>query len=308
MIQTLIGKKIEQTQRFLSDGTRIPVTVIAVPKTSVTQVKTVEKDGYAAVQIGIGAKKKSTQSLLGHAKKANLTAASTVLREVRLSDEEAPAVGDTVSASDVFKTGDIIKVSGVGKGKGFQGGVRRHGFRGGPRTHGQSDRERAPGSIGQTTTPGRVYKGKRMAGHMGAGNASVTNLVVVSVNDEELLIKGLVPGTLNSTVYIEKTGELKNPIELYESPEEKVAREAKEAAEQEAATEQPTEAAASEEVKEESKGEVASQGVVKAEAGGASEEKTAEPKEVKSEEVQPVPAEESANSAEPNTDEEKGGK
>lgn len=220
-MQSLIGKKVEQTQRFLSDGTRIPVTVVAVPKTSVMQVKTLEKEGYAAVQIGIGERKKAHQSLLGHAKKANLESSPAILKEVRISDDSTHAVGDAVSVSDVFKTGDIIKVSGVGKGKGFAGGVKRHGFRGGPRTHGQSDRERAPGSIGQTTTPGRVYRGKRMAGHMGTGNVSVTNLVVVGVNDEQVLIKGLVPGVLNSTIVIEKTGELKVPLELYQDPAEK---------------------------------------------------------------------------------------
>lgn len=221
MIQTLIGTKIEQTQGFLSDGTRIPLTVIAMPKASVTQVKTVEKDGYSAVQIGVGSRKKATKPLAGHIKKAKLSAMPSVLREVKIDSEEVLELGAQIAATDVFKTGDVIKVSGVGKGKGFQGGVKRYGFRGGPRTHGQSDRERAPGSIGQTTTPGRVYKGKRMAGHMGTEKVTVANLVVVSVDEEKMLVKGLIPGVLNSTVVIEKTGELKNPLELYESPEEK---------------------------------------------------------------------------------------
>jgi len=278
MIQTLIGTKREQTQGFLSDGTRIPITVIAMPKASVTQVKTVEKDGYSAVQIGIGSKKKATKPLMGHVKKANLSSVPTVLREVKIDEEEGLEVGAHVGATDVFKTGDIIKVSGVGKGKGFQGGVKRHGFRGGPRTHGQSDRERAPGSIGQTTTPGRVYKGKRMAGHMGTGNVSVTNLIVVSVDEEKMLVKGLVPGVLNSTVIIEKTGELKNPLELYESPEEKAIREA--SSTQDTVAEEVSQPATDNtqqatDTQEEVKEEVAEE----------------EPKEVKSEKGDVVPAE-----------------
>lgn len=215
-MQTLIGKKIEQTQKFLTDGTRVPVTVIAVTPNTVVQIKTPEKDGYSAVQLGFGARKKTTKPLKGHIAAAKLTNSPVVLREVVLTnDEQAPEVGSAVVASDVLKAGDIIKVTGTGKGKGFAGGVKRYGFKGGPRTHGQSDRERAPGSIGQTTTPGRVYKGKRMAGHMGAHTVSVTNLVVVDVDGEKVLVKGLVPGVMNALVYLEKTGESKNPVELY---------------------------------------------------------------------------------------------
>ena len=284
MIQTLIGRKIEQTQRFLADGTRIPVTVIAVPKTSVTQIKTIEKDGYSAVQIGIGTKKKPTQALLGRAKKAHLTIAPIVLREVHERGDEQLSIGDTVSAGDVFKNGDVIKVSGVGKGKGFAGGVKRHGFRGGPRTHGQSDRERAPGSIGQTTTPGRVYKGKRMAGHMGAGNVSVSNLVVVAVDNELMLIKGLVPGALNSTIYIEKTGEMKNPLELYESSEEKAAREA---GIQAASGKQNTE----ENVDVEPVGQKSDETMTESDATETRDDAKEELKEVKSETTQPIPEE-----------------
>jgi len=280
MIQTLIGKKIEQTQGFLSDGTRIPLTVIAVPKANVTQVKTIEKDGYAAVQIGIGSKKKPSKPLLGHSKKANLQSTPSHIREVKVTPDTGtiPQLGDELNASDVFKSGDIIKVSGTAKGKGFAGGVKRYGFRGGPRTHGQSDRERAPGSIGQTTTPGRVYKGKRMAGHMGTHTVSITNLVVVSVSNDTMLVKGLVPGVINGTLYIEKTGESKKPVELYESPEDKAVREAKE---QEASKAQEEASANDSSTQNEETVEVS------ADSADA-------PKEVKSEEGDVVPAEATA--------------
>jgi large subunit ribosomal protein L3 len=247
MIQTLIGKKIEQTQRFLSDGRRIPVTVIAVPTTHVTQIKNVDKDGYTAVQIGIGTKKKPTKSLLGHAAKANLKTTPTTLKEVHLQDENTiPDIGATISPVDVLKVGDILKVSGTGKGKGFQGGVKRHGFHGGPKTHGQSDRHRAPGSIGSGTTPGRVYRGKKMAGHMGTGRVTVSNLVVMGVEENQVLIKGLVPGVLNSVVYLQKIGESKNPLELYQEKKNEEVVEASEPA-----ADMPEEVIAVEEVKAE---------------------------------------------------------
>jgi large subunit ribosomal protein L3 len=209
----IIGKKIAQSQAFLTDGTRIPVTVIDVLDNAVLAVKTQEKHGYTAIQLGYGSRKKAGKSLLGHAKKANLRSASSVIREVRVNPKDTlPAIGDFIGPESVFEPGDIVKVTGTSKGKGFAGVVKRHHFRGGPRTHGQSDRERAPGSIGQTTTPGRVYRGKRMAGRMGHGIASVLNLEIVSVNvtggKKIVLVKGLVPGSVNSIVTIEKTGKL----------------------------------------------------------------------------------------------------
>jgi large subunit ribosomal protein L3 len=212
-MNAIIGKKTAQTQAFLTDGTRIPVTVIDVLENTVLSVKTQEKHGYNAVQLGYGSRKKAIKSLLGHAKKANLQSASLVVREVRVNpDDTLPVVGDLIGPESVFEPGDIVKITGVSKGKGFAGVVKKHHFRGGPRTHGQSDRERAPGSIGQTTTPGRVYRGKRMAGRMGHGKASVLNLEIVSVNisggKKIVLVKGLVPGSVNSIVTIEKTGKL----------------------------------------------------------------------------------------------------
>lgn len=214
-MNALLGKKIEQSQRFLEDGTRVPVTAIAVQGNPVVGIRTVEKNGYSAVQIGFGTAKNPSKPLAGLSKKANLSTTPYVLREVKVAADALPEVGTAITAIDVFKPGDIIQVTGVSKGKGWAGGVKRHHFKGGPRTHGQSDRERAPGSIGQTTTPGRVYKGKRMAGRMGAEQVTVKNLTVVDVNDTTLLIAGLVPGPANNILLVTKIGEKKNFVPLY---------------------------------------------------------------------------------------------
>ena len=217
-MDTLLGFKKEQSQRFLEDGTRIPVTQVRVLGNSVVFIKSKDRDGYWALQLGIGTKKHSTKALLGHIKGAATNGAPSFLREVRLSENDVegmPKIGDIFTASQVFKAGDIVNITGISKGKGFAGVVKRHHFRGGPRTHGQSDRERAPGSIGQTTTPGRVYKGKRMAGRMGAGKTTVRNLEIVDVNDDWILIKGLVPGAINSFLMIKKIAENKKFIPLY---------------------------------------------------------------------------------------------
>lgn len=223
MIDTVLAKKVEQTQKFLENGKRIPVTRLFVGKNAVITHKTKEKDGYMAVQLGLGTKKHPTKALLGHIKGAH-TPAPSFLREVRVtSDEGLPAVGEMITAAAVFQPGDIIDVIGTSKGKGYAGVVKRHNFKGGPRTHGQSDRERAPGSIGQTTTPGRVYKGKRMAGRMGHERVTVENLQVVAVTDAELWIKGLVPGVVNSMVMVKKVGEDKKFAGLHavSQPEKK---------------------------------------------------------------------------------------
>ena len=202
-IQAMLGKKIEQSQRFLENGTRIPITKVMVGGNVVVRIKTKDKDKYSAVQIAFGV----PQSL----------------REVRMVDTDLsspPAIGDVLKTTAIFKQGDIIDVIGVSKGKGFAGVVKRHHFKGGPRTHGQSDRERAPGSIGQTTTPGRVYKGKRMAGRMGQDRVTIENLQIVDVADDMLLIKGLVPGARNSKVLIKKVGEDKKFVPLYKEARE----------------------------------------------------------------------------------------
>lgn len=226
MIQVLLGQKIDQTQQFLMDGTRIPVTEISVPDNAVVQVKTQEKDKYTALQIGIGKKKNPTKALLGHVKKNSLTVVPSKIREVRITKAEAefmPKAGDFVKVEEVFKPGDIIDVTGISKGKGFAGGVKRHHFRGGPKTHGQSDRWRAPGSIGQTTTPGRVYKGKRMAGHMGHVKVTIKNLKVVGIDEvnKKLYVEGLIPGPRNSIVSITRVGEGKKFVPLFKIEEPK---------------------------------------------------------------------------------------
>lgn len=225
-MNTVFGTKIEQTQKFLENGTRIPVTVIRAMDTTVLEVKSPEKNGYQAVQLGMGSRKKASQTLLGHVKKANLSTAPSLIREVRLSDEATLQVGDSVVLEETLQPGDIVSVTGQSKGKGFAGGVKRYGFGGGPRTHGQSDRERAPGSIGQTTTPGRVYKGKKMAGRMGNEQVTVQNLVVVDIDPatKTVLVKGLVPGILGSTVQLTKTGEVKekNFVPLLKAEEPQV--------------------------------------------------------------------------------------
>ena len=214
---TLLGLKYTQSQGFLTDGRRIPVTEVLVPGNPVISIKSKDKAGYDAVQLGIGVRKHANKSLQGHIKGAKLETAPRFLREVRIVDTDMamPTVGDVVKALDVFKPGDIVDVTGVSKGKGFAGGVKRYGFKGGPRTHGQSDRERAPGSIGQTTTPGRVYKGKRMAGNMGRDTVTMKNLMIVDVLEDRVLIKGLVPGIRNSLLLITKKGENKKFVPLY---------------------------------------------------------------------------------------------
>ena len=214
MIEAIIGKKIEQTQDFTPAGERIPVTVINVGPCFVIQIKTEDNDGYKAVQLGFGQRKikKNKKTILGQLKKAGIKEIPRFLKEIRINpnqntDLSGIKMGDVIKVQDVFKVGDKIKVSGISKGKGFAGVVKRHHFAGGPKTHGQSDRWRAPGSIGQTTTPGRVYKGKRMAGHMGVEKVTIKNLEVVKINPEknQLIIKGLVPGGKNSLLTIKKS-------------------------------------------------------------------------------------------------------
>lgn len=206
MIQAILGQKITQDQAFTEEGIRIPVTHIIAGPCPVVSIKTIDKDGYEKIQLGFGQKKPSrlTKQILGHVKRAGLDKnPPRFLREVK---GENLKVGDVVKVGDVLNVGDKIQVTGISKGKGFQGVVRRHHFKGGPRTHGQSDRERAPGSIGQTTTPGRVYKGKRMAGRMGNDRVTIKKLKVVSIDSEKnlLTVKGLIPGGRNSLLIIQK--------------------------------------------------------------------------------------------------------
>jgi large subunit ribosomal protein L3 len=182
----------------------------------VTAVKNETRDGYWAIQIGYGLKKlkNTSKPLQGHLKSTTKDdKAPRFLREIKVTKELEVKVGDILTASDIFRPGDVVSVSGISKGKGFAGGVKRWGFHGGPRTHGQSDRERAPGSIGQTTTPGRVYKGKKMVGRMGGEKVTIKNLHIISVNPEtnEMEISGQIPGTPGGLITIMKikSGSLK---------------------------------------------------------------------------------------------------
>lgn len=266
MISSLIGQKLDQAQDFLQNGKRVPVTEIAVTENVVLQIKNTDSDSYAAIQLGAGVKKKPIKSALGHAKKAGQKSAPLKIREVSVKDisaDDMPKLGDFVGVDAVFKPGDMVEVTGVSKGKGFAGGVKRHGFKGGPKTHGQSDRHRAPGSIGQGTTPGRVYKGKRMAGRMGTETVTVKNLTVVDVDNElkKLYVSGLVPGHKNSWVYITRIGEDKKFVPLLSVVQREEAKAAEETAsnvivEESAKAEAITEEVKAEEASKEEKAEV----------------------------------------------------
>jgi large subunit ribosomal protein L3 len=203
MIQGLIGRKLGMTQIFDETGVVYPVTVVEAGPCVVTQVKTADKDGYPAVQLGFGLDKRLNKPEQGHRRASGFQ--SRVLREVK-ADLAAEFVVGQVFKADVFAVGDLVDVAGTSKGRGFQGGVKRHGFAGGPKTHGQSDRWRAPGSIGSSATPGRVYKGLRMAGHMGHARVTVQNLKVLRVDLERnvLLILGSVPGPDNGLLIIRR--------------------------------------------------------------------------------------------------------
>ncbi len=209
MLNTLLGIKKGMISTYDARGRRVGATVVEMTSNWVTQVKD-GKDGYSAIQLGFGTKKSVKKPQIGHAKKSGLDQKIRWFREVRTEAEDTKP-GTEIKLDQVFSIGDSVKVTGVSKGKGFQGGVRRHGFHGGPKTHGQSDRHRAPGSIGSGTTPGRVYKGKRMAGHMGNVQISTKNLEVVGLNREEnlLVIKGAIPGSIGGLIKIEKLGRIK---------------------------------------------------------------------------------------------------
>tara|TARA_B100000809_G_scaffold213624_1_gene218069 strand:- start:31030 stop:31647 length:618 start_codon:yes stop_codon:yes gene_type:complete len=202
----LIGKKIGMTSLFDANGKNIPCTVIEVGPCVVTQVRTQEVDGYAALQLGFDDKveKRTTNALKGHFKKAGTSAKKKVV-EFQGFDEEYK-LGDTLKV-DLFEEGEFVDVSAISKGKGFQGVVKRHGFAGvGQATHGQHNRLRAPGSIGAASYPARVFKGMRMAGRMGGENVKVQNLRVLKVVSEKnlLVVKGCVPGHKNAYITIEK--------------------------------------------------------------------------------------------------------
>ncbi|KKQ26278.1 MAG: 50S ribosomal protein L3 [Microgenomates group bacterium GW2011_GWC1_37_12b] len=262
MLNTLLGTKGKMTQTYI-EGTRVSVTKLSVGPCVVTQIKTDDHDGYMSVQLGYGLRKlkNTSKALQGHINKIQnskfKTQKETVryFREVRIEKESDLKVGDEITLSDVFKRGDQITITGVSKGKGFAGVVKRWHFAGGPKTHGQSDRHRAPGSIGQGTTPGRVYKGKHMAGRMGSDTVTIKNLIVVDIDKEknELLLSGPVPGSTGGLLTLVKTGSGKLEELVEEVPEAQVEQvevdeETKNDGEKEEAKEQPTET--KEEIKE----------------------------------------------------------
>ena len=206
MNKTIIGKKVGMTQIFDEKGLVIPVTVIEAGPCTVTQVKTVETDGYNSIQLGYGEVKEKhvNKPLKGHFAKSKLTLKKH-LREFRLDNVGEVKVGDEIKA-DVFEQGDKIDVQGTTKGKGFQGVIKRHGQHRGPMGHG-SMYHRRPGSMGSTSTPGRVFKGKKLPGHMGCVTVTIQNLDVVRVDTDKnvLLIKGSVPGPKGAILKIKKT-------------------------------------------------------------------------------------------------------
>ncbi|MGL4714303.1 MAG: 50S ribosomal protein L3 [Aeromonas sp.] len=200
----LVGRKVGMTRIFTEDGVSIPVTVIEVEANRVTQVKSVETDGYNAIQVTTGAKKASrvTKPEAGHFAKAGVEAGRG-LWEFRLNNGETFTVGNELKV-DLLADVKLVDVTGTSKGKGFAGTVKRHNFRTQDMTHGNSLSHRTPGSIGQNQTPGRVFKGKKMAGHMGAERVTTQNLELVRVDAERnlLLIKGAVPGATNGNVIV----------------------------------------------------------------------------------------------------------
>ena len=200
----LVGRKIGMTRIFSDDGVSTPVTDIEVEPNRVSQIKTVETDGYIAIQVVTGSRRASrvTKPMAGHYKKAGVEAGRGTW-EFRVDSVEEFELGAEIKV-DLFEQGQMVDVSGVSKGKGFQGGVKRHNFTMQDATHGNSVSHRSNGSIGQNQTPGRVFKGKKMSGHMGALNTTTQNLQIVKIDTERnlLLIRGPVPGSKSGDVII----------------------------------------------------------------------------------------------------------
>ncbi len=203
-MKSILGKKVGMTQIFDEKGEVVPVSIIEVGPCYVTQKKTVDTDGYNAIQLGFDEvpERKVNKPKAGHLKKSGAPAVR-FLREFRVADADSYDEGQKIDAS-LFEVGDRVDIIGTSKGKGFAGVVKRHGFGGGPKTHGQSDRWRASGSVGAGSTPGRVFKGVRMAGRMGNERVTVQNLKVVLVDAEKnlLAVKGAIPGAKNGLVIV----------------------------------------------------------------------------------------------------------
>jgi len=202
----LIGRKLGVTQVFQGDGTMVAVSVLAIEPNTVTRLRTAERDGYTAVQLGTDRGRKITKPEAGQLKALPKGAQDlATIREFRVDTVDGYELGQTVALGDVFAEGDLVDVTGVSKGKGFAGQIKRHNFHRGPKTHG-SDHHREPGSIGPGTTPGRVYKGLKMAGHMGDDRVTIKKVRVVRADPDKnlLLVKGSLPGARGSLILVKK--------------------------------------------------------------------------------------------------------
>jgi large subunit ribosomal protein L3 len=206
MVKEIYGKKLGMTQIFAEDGKVIPVTVIEVKPCSIVSKKTIEKDGYNAIVVSFGEikEKNATKPMKGIFAKANVSVARH-LREIKVENLDEYEIGSTIDVN-IFQNGDRVDVQGTSKGKGFQGAIKRHNFHRGPMSHG-SMYHRRTGSLGATSTPGRVFKGKKMPGHMGVKVSSILNLDVVKVDSDKnvILVKGSVPGSKKAMVRIKNT-------------------------------------------------------------------------------------------------------
>ncbi len=201
----IIGKKLGMTSIFLENGTSVPCTIIEAGPCKITQVKTSDKDGYSALQVGFGLKKNPTKSDQGHFSKANLKDSLKVLKEFKTEENSQDLLGSEILVNS-FSEGEYVTVTGKSKGKGFAGHMKRHNFGGGRASHGKNSVMRKAGSVGAGTWPGRVWPGTRMAGRMGGDKVTVENLKVVKVDNNKnlLFVKGAIPGPSKSIVYIEK--------------------------------------------------------------------------------------------------------
>jgi large subunit ribosomal protein L3 len=213
MIQALLGRKLGMTRLFDENGVVTASTLVEAGPCFVTHLRTPERDGYTAVQLGFGAKPRPSKPQRGQLKRAGLPERQGLesIREVPADSIDDLELGARVDAS-IFVEGEIVDVIGTSKGKGFAGVMKRHNFRGGPKTHGQSDRWRHPGSVGSGTTPGRTFKNMRMAGHLGDARVTVKNLRILSVDPERNLValRGAIPGPKGGLVMIRK-----KPLEAY---------------------------------------------------------------------------------------------
>jgi len=206
-MSSLIGKKLGMTRLFDETGEKVVVTILEAGPCYVTEIRSKQKHGYDAVQLGFESKREkvTTKPLTGHFKKAKVKPLR-ILKEFKNFDTQSDLkLGDEIKA-DIFSVGDRVSVTGISKGKGFAGGVKRHGFSCGPKSHGQSDRHRAPGSLGQSSYPSRVFKGLKMAGRMGGKKVTLKNVKVIKVDTEKnlLIVEGAVPGHVKSYVFIKK--------------------------------------------------------------------------------------------------------